>query len=113
MDGYAVRADDLTPGTELRVLGESAAGRSFGGSIAAGEAVRIFTGAPIPEGADTILIQENADGVGSAAITVREGAPKGKFIRKAGLDFSEGDQLLAAGTRLDSAALLREESAPG
>ncbi|MGQ3283271.1 molybdopterin molybdotransferase MoeA [Bosea sp. (in: a-proteobacteria)] len=105
MDGYAVRAENLVPGTELRVVGESAAGRSFAGTLSAGEAVRIFTGAPIPEGADTILIQENADGVGSAAITVREGAPKGKFVRKAGLDFSDGDRLLATGTRLDSAAL--------
>ena len=61
MDGYAVRAENLVPGTELRVIGESAAGRSFAGTLSAGEAVRIFTGAPIPEGADTILIQENAD----------------------------------------------------
>jgi molybdopterin molybdotransferase len=105
MDGYAVRADDLTAGSELSVIGESAAGRSFAGSLAQGEAVRIFTGAPIPEGADTILIQENADGVGSAAIRVRESAPKGKFIRAAGLDFTMGDVLLPAGRRLDSAAL--------
>lgn len=105
MDGYAVRADDLAPGSELSVIGESAAGRSFAGTLGAGEAVRIFTGAPIPEGADTILIQENADGVGTAAIRVREGAPKGKFIRAAGLDFTKGDILLPAGRRLDSAAL--------
>ncbi|HEV7259095.1 MAG TPA: gephyrin-like molybdotransferase Glp [Bosea sp. (in: a-proteobacteria)] len=105
MDGYAVRADDLVPGSELNVIGESAAGRSFAGSLAQGQAVRIFTGAPIPEGADTILIQENADGVGSATIRVREGAPQGRFIRTAGLDFSRGDVLLQAGRRLDSAAL--------
>jgi molybdopterin molybdotransferase len=105
MDGYAVRADDLAPGTALRVIGESAAGRSFAGALSAGEAVRIFTGAPIPDGADTILIQENADGVGQAEIRVREGVAKGKFIRKAGLDFSMGDVLLPAGRTLDSAAL--------
>ena len=105
MDGYAVRADDLTPASELRVIGESAAGRSFAGSLREGEAVRIFTGAPIPEGADTILIQENADGVGMDTIRVREGAPRGKFIRAAGLDFTTGDVLLQAGRRLDSAAL--------
>jgi molybdopterin molybdotransferase len=105
MDGYAVRAGDLVPGQELRVIGESAAGRSFAGAVGPGEAVRIFTGAPIPEGADTILIQENADGVGSATIRVREGAPKGKFVRSAGLDFTTGDVLLPAGRRLDSAAL--------
>ncbi|PTM43147.1 gephyrin-like molybdotransferase Glp [Bosea sp. 124] len=105
MDGYAARADDLLPGRDLRVTGESAAGRSFAGSLAPGEAVRIFTGAPIPDGADTILIQENADGVGSATIRVREGAPRGKFIRAAGLDFGTGDVLLQAGRKLDSAAL--------
>ncbi|MFA6966561.1 gephyrin-like molybdotransferase Glp [Bosea sp. (in: a-proteobacteria)] len=105
MDGYAVRAEDLAPGTTLRVIGESAAGRSFAGSLKAGEVVRIFTGAPIPRGADTILIQENADGVASDTIRVREAAPKGKFIRAAGLDFTAGDVLLKAGRRLDSAAL--------
>src|SRR5262249_17466595 len=97
MDGYAVRADDLTVGTELRVIGESAAGRSFGGALAASEAVRIFTGAPLPEGSDTILIQENAEGVGGPVITVREGAAKGRFVRPAGLDFREGEVLLRAG----------------
>jgi molybdopterin molybdotransferase len=105
MDGYAVRADDLLPANELRVIGESAAGRAYAGSLGAGEAVRIFTGAPIPDGADTILIQENADRVGGATIRVREGAAKGRFIRPAGLDFSEGDALLPAGRALDSAAL--------
>lgn len=105
MDGYAARAEDLRPATQLRVIGESAAGRAFAGTVSPGEAVRIFTGAPMPEGADTILMQENADGVGSATITVREGAAKGRFVRPAGLDFSQGDVLLPAGRRLDSAAL--------
>ncbi|MGO4668932.1 molybdopterin molybdotransferase MoeA [Bosea sp. 2RAB26] len=105
MDGYAVRADDIAPANELRVIGESAAGRSFSGMVRSNEAVRIFTGAPIPEGADTILIQENADGVGTATIRVREGAERGKFVRQAGLDFSEGEVLLLAGSRLDSASL--------
>jgi molybdopterin molybdotransferase len=105
MDGYAVRAEDLLPANELRVIGESAAGRAFGGSLAAGQAVRIFTGAPLPEGADTILIQENADGVGGPVIRVRETAAKGRFVRPAGLDFSAGEVLLKAGRRLDSASL--------
>jgi len=105
MDGYAVRADDLLPANELRVIGESAAGRAFAGRLEPGQAVRIFTGAPMPDGADTILIQENADGVGSTTIRVRESAPKGKFVRPAGLDFRKGDVLLGAGRRLDSAAL--------
>lgn len=105
MDGYAVRAEDLSVGSELRVIGESAAGRAFTGVLSAGEAVRIFTGAPLPEGADTILIQENAEGVGSPVIRVREGVAKGRHIRPAGLDFREGEVLLKAGSRLDSAAL--------
>ncbi|WNJ93307.1 gephyrin-like molybdotransferase Glp [Bosea sp. 685] len=105
MDGYAARAADLTPANELRVIGESAAGRAFAGTVGPGEAIRIFTGAPMPDGADTILIQENADGVGGAVIHVREGAEPGRFVRPAGLDFREGDVLLPAGRRLDSAAL--------
>lgn len=105
MDGYAVRADDLVIGATLEVTGEAAAGRAYGGAIGARQAVRIFTGAPIPEGADTILIQENADGVGTGQITIRETVAKGRHIRPAGLDFAEGDALLPAGRRLDSAAL--------
>ncbi|CAN7252167.1 molybdopterin molybdotransferase MoeA [Bosea sp. LjRoot9] len=105
MDGYAARAADLAPANELRVIGESAAGRAFAGTVGPGEAIRIFTGAPMPDGADTILIQENADGVGGTVIRVREGAQPGRFVRPAGLDFREGDVLLPAGRRLDSAAL--------
>lgn len=105
MDGYAARAEDILPAKELRVIGEAAAGRGFEGFVGAGEAVRIFTGAPLPDGADTILIQEHADGVGSPRIRVRETARKGSFVRRAGLDFREGEVLLRAGRRLDSAAL--------
>ncbi|MGW9328941.1 molybdopterin molybdotransferase MoeA [Bosea sp. NPDC055594] len=105
MDGYAARADDLQPGKELRVVGESAAGRGFAGSVAPGEAVRIFTGAPLPEGTDAILIQENAEGVDGPVIRVTKAASKGQFVRAAGLDFGSGEVLLVAGRRLDSAAL--------
>ena len=105
MDGYAVRAEDMQPAKQLRVVGESAAGRAYRGGVASGEAVRIFTGAPLPEGADTVLMQEHADGVGQALITVREPAAKGRFVRPAGLDFREGEALLPAGRILDSAAL--------
>lgn len=105
MDGYAARAHDLQPGAELRVVGEAAAGRGFSGSVGSGEAVRIFTGAPLPEGADAILIQEHAEGVGGPAIRVTEAAGKGQFVRPAGLDFATGDILLKTGRRLDSAAL--------
>jgi molybdopterin molybdotransferase len=105
MDGYAVQAADLAVGAKLRVIGESAAGRGFHGSVQTGEAVRIFTGAPVPEGADTILMQENADGVGSALITARQAEPVGRFVRKAGLDFAAGDILLTADTVLRPAML--------
>lgn len=105
MDGYAARAADLEPGKELEVIGESAAGRGFAGPVGPGETVRIFTGAPIPDGADAILIQEHAEGVGGPAIRVIKPAGKGQFIRPAGLDFETGEILLKAGRRLDSAAL--------
>ena len=105
MDGYAARADDLQPGKELRVIGESAAGRGFSGAVAPGETVRIFTGAPLPEGTDAILIQEHAEGVDGPVIRVTKAAARGQFVRAAGLDFGSGEVLLAAGRRLDSAAL--------
>lgn len=102
MDGYAVRAADLSAGAQLRVVGESAAGRGYRGSLCAYEAVRIFTGAPVPDGADTILIQENVAGVGEAVITALQGEPQGRFVREAGIDFACGDVLLTAGTLLDA-----------
>ncbi len=105
MDGYAVRAADLEAGARLTVIGESAAGHRFAGCVGPGEAVRIFTGAPVPEGADTILIQENAEGVGGPHIIARQSEPQGRFIRPAGLDFREGDRLLQSGDRLDAARL--------
>jgi molybdopterin molybdotransferase len=105
MDGYAARASDLVPGNRLDVVGESAAGCSFAGELTAGQAVRIFTGAPLPTGADTILIQEHAEGVGGPVITVTQSAPEARHIRTAGLDFREGETVLPAGRSLDSAAL--------
>lgn len=99
MDGYAVRAADATAGTALQVSGESSAGRRFTGTVGSGEAVRIFTGAPVPVGADAILIQENAE-VAGPAIVVRESPVAGRFVRPEGLDFAAGAQLLAAGRRL-------------
>ncbi len=105
MDGYAARAADLSPGAKLNVIGESAAGRRFEGHVGSGEAVRIFTGAPVPEGADTILIQENASGVGEPVITALQGEPAGQFVRAMGLDFATGDVLLRAGARLDGRSL--------
>jgi molybdopterin molybdotransferase len=105
MDGYAVRADDLEKlPARLRVVGMSAAGHGFGGRIGPGEAVRIFTGAPLPEGADTVVLQEDADAEGEAVL-VREGGPRGRHVRSAGLDFAEGDALLRQGTRLGARTL--------
>ena len=100
MDGYAVRAADVAqvPAT-LRIVAEIPAGAGFGGVIGRGEAARIFTGAPLPEGADAIVIQEDTERQGDR-VEVREGAPAGRYVRRAGLDFAEGDALLAAGTRL-------------
>lgn len=102
MDGYAVRAADL-PG-RLRLTGVSAAGHGFAGPLGAGEAVRIFTGAPVPSGADAILIQENAT-AGDGFVESAEPLETGRFLRRAGLDFSEGEPLIAAGETLDARRL--------
>jgi molybdopterin molybdotransferase len=97
MDGYALRAADAVPGAELKVIGMSAAGHGFRGTISAGECVRIFTGAPVPEGADAILIQEDATVLDRERIRVGEAVTAGRHIRARGLDFKEGDVLLEAG----------------
>lgn len=96
MDGYAVRAADAHVGARLRVIGASAAGHRFAGQVSAGEAVRIFTGAPVPEGADAVLIQEDAD-AGDGFVAPREATAPGQHIRPAGMDFRAGETLLAAG----------------
>lgn len=100
MDGYAVRAADAAQiDSQLTVIGEVAAGRPFAGSVGTGEAVRIFTGGVIPDGADAVVIQEDTVTEGKR-ITVREAAIAGRHIRPAGVDFSEGDVLLRKGIRL-------------
>ncbi len=101
MDGYAVRAQDVaTLPTTLKVVGAIAAGSMFDRSLAKGEAVRIFTGAPVPKGASTIVIQENANAEGDSVQVVDGAAPAGRHIRRAGLDFKKGDKLLKAGRLL-------------
>ncbi len=106
MDGYAVRAADIaTVPATLRVIGESIAGKRFDGSVGPGEAVRIFTGAPVPPGADVILLQEDARTVGDRVIEAQEATAQGRHIRRAGLDFTKGDLVLPAGRALDAAAL--------
>ena len=102
MDGYAVRAADL-PG-RLRCVGEAAAGRPFEGRIISGECCRIFTGAVVPEGADSVLIQENAVADGGF-VTADEPLAPGRFVRPAALDYAAGDTLVAAGERLDPVRL--------
>ncbi|WP_027522624.1 gephyrin-like molybdotransferase Glp [Bradyrhizobium sp. Ec3.3] len=100
MDGYAVRATDAAKvGAELTVIGEVAAGRPFAGTVGASQAVRIFTGGVVPDGADAVVIQEDtvADG---KCVTIKEAAIVGRHIRPAGVDFREGDVLLRQGARL-------------
>ena len=99
MDGYAVRAADAAAGARLKLIGEVAAGRPFENRIGAGEAVRIFTGGVIPDGADAVVIQEDTVAEGSH-IAVTEAAHPGRHIRPAGIDFRKGDVLLAKGSRL-------------
>ena len=102
MDGYAVKANDLRniPST-LTIVGEAAAGHSYSIALKSGEAVRIFTGAPVPEGADTVIIQENTSRDGNQ-VTVSSGNSVGANIRFAGTDFSEGDVLLHSGSVLSA-----------
>jgi molybdopterin molybdotransferase len=100
MDGFAVRRSDVTQlPARLAVIGEAAAGHPFQGRVAAGQCVRIFTGAPLPPGADAIVIQENTTREG-AHVIVREGTPDSDHVRARGLDFREGETLLAPGRGL-------------
>ena len=100
MDGYAVRAADAAElAARLKVIGEVAAGRPFERKVGQGEAVRIFTGGVIPDGADAVIIQEDTT-IDGDHITITETAARGRHIRAAGVDFCEGDVLLARGCRL-------------
>jgi len=102
MDGYAVRASDVPKaGLSLTVIGSSPAGHPFDHAVTEGEAVRIFTGGVVPEGADAIIIQEDADADGHR-VTFRVAAKAGQHIRAAGLDFKAGEALAEAGQRLSA-----------
>jgi len=105
MDGYTVRAADVgkVP-AKLRIIGASNAGAPFDRSIGPGEAVRIFTGGSVPQGADAVVIQEDAERSGDT-LNVRETAEPGANIRVAGGDFRVGDVLLRAGRLLDASAI--------
>ena len=101
MDGYALKKIDKLPNKKLSVVGKVAAGNSFKGTIEKGEAVRIFTGAPVPRGANSILIQEDAD-VLDNFIKIRQKIEKTDFIRKKGCDYKAGKTLLKKGKILTS-----------
>ncbi|RUU07269.1 molybdopterin molybdenumtransferase MoeA, partial [Mesorhizobium sp. M6A.T.Ca.TU.002.02.2.1] len=107
-----VRAEDVAsaPAT-LAVIGMAPAGRGFAGTVGPAQAVRIFTGAPLPAGADTIVIQENVRDLGGGSIEVTASTVAGRNIRRLGLDFSKGDVLLEKGRLLDPAALSLAASA--
>lgn len=106
MDGYALRhADILEVGTVLRVIGRSAAGHAFTGSIGPGEAVRIFTGAPMPVGADTVLLQEDTEKLDDDRIRTKFLPAFGRHIRPRGQDFTEGEAVLKQGNLLDAGRL--------
>jgi len=105
MDGYAVRAaDTATIPATLTVIGEANAGGPFDGSVGAGEAVRIFTGGSVPNGADAVVIQEDTERNG-ARLIVHEAAKPGANIRDAGSDFRAGETLLHAGRLLDASTI--------
>ena len=100
MDGWAVRGADLVAGAPLRIQGESAAGRPFDAALAPGAAVRVFTGAAVPAGADTVVIQEEAERDGDGVrLAVAPGSSR--HVRPRGGDFRAGDVLLDRGVRID------------
>ena len=106
MDGYAVRTDDLSDlPVSLKIIGESFAGAGWHGTVEAGSCVRIFTGAPLPAGAERIVIQEEVRRDGDLAII--DAAPGGEhYIRRRGGDFEAGEVLLLAGRLLDERAIV-------
>jgi molybdopterin molybdotransferase len=111
MDGYAVRAEDLREfPASLKVVGESFAGSGWHGVVETGTCARIFTGAPVPTGADRIVIQENVRREGDLAI-VDEASGSENHIRRRGGDFAAGEMLLPAGRLLDERAIVAAAAA--
>ncbi len=104
MDGYAVRSEDLGDNPELNLIGESAAGHPFSGKLLAGQTVRIFTGAAVPEGADQVVIQENVDRDGDIVRTADPANP-GRNIRIKGTDFIEKQTVLESGTFMSAKSI--------
>lgn len=106
MDGYAVRFEDIAPGLTFPVIGEAIAGKAFDGVFEDGVAVRVLTGAPMPEGSDTVILQEDV-AYEDGAIRLIGDFPlqAGRHVRKAGQDFTAGAVLLQAGTRLNARSI--------
>jgi molybdopterin molybdotransferase len=104
MDGYAVRHEDLSATTALRVIGTSWAGKPYPQTVGAGEAVRIMTGAVMPQGADTVVIQEEVQ-IDGDNIDVHATPEKGEFVRRPGDDVAQGAVVLRAGKRLGAAEI--------
>lgn len=104
MDGYAVRAAEVVPGRPLKLAGTSQAGARFVGMMEHGQCVRIFTGAPLPIGADAVIMQEEATAKGNQ-ISFEKTPPVGQSVRKQGFDFKRGAELLPAGVALTPAML--------
>jgi len=102
MDGYAVVASSCKKGQRLRVIGEQPAGRDKQLCVSRGEAVRIFTGAPVPAGADAVVMQEDVTRDG-AEIVINVDVEAGEFIRRSGCDLAEGQMILTKGERIRSA----------
>jgi molybdopterin molybdotransferase len=99
MDGYAVRAEDARLGEDLSIIGSAPAGHPFAGAVGPGQTVRIFTGSVIPEGADAVLLQEDAERA-SERVRVGETVAAGRHIRRRGQDFSAGEPVIPGGRRL-------------
>jgi molybdopterin molybdotransferase len=104
MDGYAVAASSCRKGARLQVIGEQSAGADRQLRIAPGEAVRIFTGAPIPDGADAVVMQEDVSREGDS-IVVNVDVDSGEFVRRRGCDLAEGQKILGKGDRIRAVTL--------
>ena len=101
VDGYAVRSSDLhTVPVELHVVGELAAGAAPSIAVAPGTAIRIMTGAPLPEGCDAVVMVEDTERVGSDSVRIHKSVPAGSAFRLAGSDVAIGDTVIAAGTQV-------------
>ncbi|QIG51118.1 molybdopterin molybdotransferase MoeA [Nordella sp. HKS 07] len=101
MDGYAVRFADVTAvPARLAVIGAAPAGHGFAGTVKSGQAVRIFTGAPVPKGADTVVIQESTEAANDHVDITVAAKFEGQHIRRKGLDFARGQDVLRRGTLL-------------